>query len=258
MNVRAIAALGALGALAACSDGTGPGARPMEEDAARAAASALMQDLGMMRSSEAALAGSWAGAATDGPAASDPQLGGCSYSLAAQQWSCAVSSGGAAGTVTIQFRNAAGQPRPSYSETETESVRVQASLQGTLSGERVTGIGITQQDYTVSGLAGAETQRSWSGSGASSGTLQVTGAGGAQSYGYASSAQVQSLVFLLPRETHPWPVSGTVTYTVRLTGGGVTVSRTVVVTFTGGSQATLTVGGRTFRVHLPTGTLTAA
>jgi hypothetical protein len=120
------------------------------------------------------------------------------------------------------------------------------------------------RNLTVSGLAGAETSRTWNGTGTRNdhGSRQETTV--TRSYSTNDNVTVSSVVVNLPRSSNPWPVSGTITRlvsgTASVTRLGVTksfsVNRTVTITFNGTQQAAVTVNGNSYTLDLSTGVAT--
>ena len=108
------------------------------------------------------------------------------------------------------------------------------------------------RDYTVSGLAGAETSRTWNGTGTSADTASHGGERGTRTYVSTGSHVATNVVFLVPRSAGRWPQSGTIERTV---AGSATVTpvgeaprtrafaRTVRVTFDGDATAAVSVTG---------------
>ena len=108
--------------------------------------------------------------------------------------------------------------------------------------------GIMMDAYDPVGVEGAETSRTWNGTG--SGTVagsQHSEEHGDRSYDMASSVVIDAVVRDLPRDLNLWPMSGTITRTVTVTittaDGVVTRERTAVLTFNGTQFAILRLNG---------------
>ena len=163
-----------------------------------------------------------------------------------------------AGPLSIErryaFYNAGGTAQETYDEAQTASIRVQREVDGDI--ERATDRGsITgsvhhERDLTVTGLQGAETRRTWNGTGHSEiAHTRVNDERGARSYEITADIEVDDVVVPHPRDDDrdPWPLSGTITQHVT---GSVTkddrtetFERTVVITFDGTQYAKAVVNG---------------
>ena len=72
-----------------------------------------------------------------------------------------------------------------------------------------------------------------------------------------SMSIIEDVIHPVPRTDDAWPLSGTITRDVTINvvngpDGDVTKTRTVVITFNGTNQATMTVDGEYFDVDLST------
>jgi hypothetical protein len=163
-----------------------------------------------------------------------------------------------AGPVTIErryaFYNAGGSAQETYDGDLTASIRVQRVEDGSMDRETdrgsMTGSVHHERDLTVSGLAGAETQRTWNGTGHTEiARTHVNDEDGSRSYEMTADVEVDDVV--VPhrpdQDRDPWPLSGTITTHVT---GSVTRSdetrnfeRTVVITFDGTQYAKAVVNG---------------
>jgi hypothetical protein len=121
------------------------------------------------------------------------------------------------------------------------------------------------RSLTVSGLAGAETSRTWSGIGARSDTISVSGGDGpARRTAVTSLDRIEGLVYRLPRAVYPYPQSGAITHDVVATsqiagaspGDGRSVSRHIVITFDGSSTARVLIGVTACTIDLAARTTT--
>jgi len=235
---------------AACADSTAPASQLTEatftRDAANDAADATAQDVGEMIGAEA-LTGLPMGSAPAGAAAG----GSCSWSAAASRFTCPATTNQDGLTLERSYAYyAGGVAQQSYDAAATDSINFQASLTGTLGRLGRTAWINSARSMTVSGLAGAETQRSWSGVGTRSDSAHVVSDGVARRTRIQSTDRIASVVFALPRSANPYPKSGTITHDITLTsvadnGSGRntrSATRHVVVTFNGTQVASVMVG----------------
>jgi hypothetical protein len=154
------------------------------------------------------------------------------------------------------FWDASNAVQQAYDTITTAKGNVQTSIVGTRTGDEWSATVDRGKDLTATGLAGAETQRTWNGTGHDKvNRSRVTEAGETRTYDIDCSVTVSDVVVPVPPA---FPLSGSITRTCTITivGGprdGTTIQRTVVVTFNGNSTATLTIGDKTFTVDLTTG-----
>lgn len=188
----------------------------------------------------------------------------CTYSGVSTRWTCTgVGTGGnVAGTVTLQFRNAAGQARPVYDAATTASVVIGAEMAGSVARNGFTADAESAHDLVVSGLAGEETFRLWNGDGSATLDARI---GGTRRYTVTSVDSVQGLRFDLPHDANRYPDAGSVVVrmTARLTeqdGQSVSgsIGRRFVITFDGDETATVSVGSRTYVLNLATRAVTGS
>jgi hypothetical protein len=126
----------------------------------------------------------------------------------------------------------------------------QTALSGTITREGRTAWLNTIRTMTVSGLAGSETQRSWSGVGTRSDSAHVTNDGVARRTRLRSVDRISSVVYALPRSANPFPKSGSITHDITMSSTADngsssntrTATRHVVVTFNGTQTASVMVG----------------
>ena len=244
---------------AACADSTAPTSTltdvMLTRDAGNDAAEATAQDIGEMIGSEA-LAGMPMGIAPQ-----DATPAGCNWSAVASRFVCAPFTNADGLTLDRSFAYyAGGAAQQSYDAAATDSINFQNALKGTLTRAGRTAWINTSRNMTVSGLAGAETQRSWSGTGTRTDSAHVTSDGVARRTRIHSVDQVAAVVFALPRSTNPWPKSGTITHDIAMTseadnGTGThsrSATRHVVVTFNGTQTASVTIGSNACTLDLAT------
>lgn len=149
---------------------------------------------------------------------------------------------------TVTFYDAAGSVQAKYDSLTTASIRTQSSVDDEMSRDGFVATVHRASDITVSGLAGKETQRTWSGT--SDGTVtrsRATDAGVTRSFTMTETEKITNVVHSLDRATHPWPLSGTITRTLHVVEQGPAGERTkdvtTVITFDGTSGPTLTIDG---------------
>lgn len=163
-----------------------------------------------------------------------------------------------AGPLTIErryaFYSAGGTAQETYDEIQTASIRVQRVVDGSFERDTdrgsISGSVHHDRDLTVSGLQGAEVERTWNGTGHT--TIERTHVVddlGTRSYEMSADIQVEDVVVPHPRndDRDPWPTSGTITthVTGSVTRGDETrtFERTVVITFDGTQFANAVMQG---------------
>src|SRR5262245_35134867 len=179
----------------------------------------------------------------------------CPFNTATGWHECEVRD---AGPVTVErryaFYNAGGTAQETYDADLTASIRVQRVEDGTMDRDTdrgsITGSIHHERDLTVSGLAGAETQRTWNGTGHSEiEHTRVNDNAGSRSYEMTADVQVHDVIVPHPSEADrdPWPLSGTVNIhaigSVTRDGETKDFERTVVITFDGTQFAKAVVNG---------------
>ena len=105
------------------------------------------------------------------------------------------------------------------------------------------------RNMLTSGLLGQETSRTHNGVGTSNDATTITREGRTRKVEESSTDATVNVVFNLPHETNPWPVSGqiirnvnaTITVTSRDHAETRTISRRIVVTFPPDAQGNVTV-----------------
>ena len=267
--------------VAACSaDSTSPiqiSADDVNQAAVISASDATAEDVSILSASDMTMSGgavqSRAGSTlmlsripvTGAPSYSWTFGDGCTYSASTGRFTCPpISAGGLTLNRDYAFFTAAPAPQSAYDASTTAS----ANFHVTVAGVHVADFGADtvnrDRSLTVSGLAGAETSRSWSGTGTRDDHGSRTEADVKRSYHVSDAVTVTNVVVNLPRSTNPWPASGTITRqitgTASITRNGVSksfsVDRTVTITFDGTQYATVTVGANTYKLDLSTGVAT--
>ncbi|HSM06667.1 MAG TPA: hypothetical protein VK858_18730 [Longimicrobiales bacterium] len=224
--------LGALMALAACDDdGTGVEVldqEALDQDVALLAADAAAEDLAVMSDML-----QWAG--LGGPEAMARDL----YR-----------------SRSVEFFDAEGLLQDAYDALTTASIHTVLEIQGEVERMNMEMSLSRTRDMWVTGLEGEETTRTWNGTGTEAHSrVRVSDTRGTRTYDMEGTLLVEDVVRPVPLTDRPWPLSGTITrtVTVEVTGGpdgDRTVTRTVVITFSGERIVTLTVNGVEYELDL--------
>lgn len=235
--------------LVACQTATGPDATtsPLNADLAMIAAQSTAEDVEMMGGPGGPFGMGLFGGA----------LGGPFGPLAARDLGCRSLEGPIL-TVsrTCTFTDASGATQASYDPTTTATARIQTEVEGEHGRDGWSATLHRTSDLTITGLAGAETRRTWNGTGRET-VSRSRHADGAvvRAYTLETDVTIDAVVMPVPMGPDTWPLSGSITRTISgsITEGpraGQSFERTVTITFDGTAQATLTVGGETFTVNL--------
>jgi hypothetical protein len=152
-------------------------------------------------------------------------------------------------------------PQEQYDSLTTEAINYVASIEGTRErthdGVQFSVTVNRQRDFTVSGLTGEETQRTWNGTGSADvNRTRTSDEKGTRTYDMSSTTMVEDVVILVPR-AGTYPQSGTITrhVTVEVVDGladPTTRERDVVIEFDGTQFATITINGEVFKLDLET------
>ena len=259
-------ALLALTAVAACGDGTSPShtAPEITTDVAVSAGEAVSADVALLKGNEGAtaLAAQVSRATVAGSLglAAQTAASGCTYSPSTQRYTCASLAEGDF-TVTRSFAlfDAAGVPQTQYDAATTASIDFEASAAATLTRPSFSATATRDRNVTVSGLVGAETQRTWSGAGTSELQAEFSGDNGSRHYAMTSADTVDNVVWNLPTSYYRYPASGRIIHNITVTqtaDAGQTVERTavrrVVVTFNGARTVFMMVGSLSCTLNLDT------
>ena len=160
-------------------------------------------------------------------------------------------------TRSYAFADAGGDAQNAYDPVTTASANFQSSLSGTVTRDDWTGTIARSRDFTVSGLAGNETQHIVNGVGSSANSRSRHTDAGTRSYATSDVATFADVVVPFPRTRGAWPLSGTIrrviTATLEGDGGSVSRERIATVTFNGTRFADLVIGDRRYRLDLATG-----
>jgi hypothetical protein len=190
---------------------------------------------------------------------------GCTYSANTGRFTCpAITAGGLTLNRDYAFFDANATAQSAYSASTTASANFHVSVTGTHVADNGQDVVNRDRNLTVSGLAGAETSRTWNGTGTRNDNGYRTVNDVKRSYTVNDAVTIASVVVNLPRSSNPWPMSGTITRqisgTASVTKTGVSksfsVTKTVTITFNGTQFATVTVGTNTYTLDLSTGVAT--
>ena len=190
---------------------------------------------------------------------------GCTYSASTGRFTCpAITAGGLTLNRDYAFFDANQTAQSAYSASTTASANFHVSVTGTHVVDNGQDVVNRDRNLTVSGLAGAETSRTWNGTGTRNDNGYRTVNDVKRSYTVNDAVTIASVVVNLPRSSNPWPMSGTITRqisgTASVTKTGVSksfsVTKTVTITFNGTQFATVTVGTNTYTLDLSTGVAT--
>lgn len=173
---------------------------------------------------------------------------------------CTATAGTVSGEATLSFRDGSGQPQTSYDATTTASVLIETEVSGDVTRNGFTIDLDHQGTFTVTGLAGNETARTWNGTGST--TVSSSLFGGTRSYALSSSSAFQAIIVPATGSEPRWPISGRLSSNVQLeiTGGqddGKQFSTTVQIDFNGTANVPMIVGGTTFMLNLETRAVTS-
>jgi hypothetical protein len=267
--------------VAACSgDSTNPiqiSADDVNQAAVMSASDATSEDVSILSASDMTMSGGAVQNLTDGglqmsrvPMASTPSYawtfgGSCTFSQSTGRFNCPpITNAGLTLTRDYAFFDANQTAQSAYDPVTTASANFHVSVTGVHTA--LTGKDTVNRDrnLTVSGLAGAETSRTWNGTGTRSDGGYRDGADATRTYHTNDNVTISNIVVNLPRSSNPWPVSGTITRQINGTASvsrsgftkSFTVDRTVTITFNGTQQAAVTVNGTSYTLDLSTGVAT--
>jgi hypothetical protein len=155
-------------------------------------------------------------------------------------------------TRTCIYKDAAGNTQSGFDPVTTASVIVHAEIAGEIERGRWSATVDRVRDLTVTGLAGAETQMTWNGTGQGTVTrVRVAEDGTTRGYEMNSTTTITNVVIPVPRSATSWPKSGTISkHIVVKRANGTTIERTVTIVFNGTQTVTVTVNGETFDFDL--------
>ncbi len=153
---------------------------------------------------------------------------------------------------TCVFKDADGNVQAAYDPATTASATISTTIDGSIDRDYLQATLHRESQYEVTGLEGAETTRTWNGSG--SGTrsaVREKSDGGTRSYEASTASTVTDVVIPVPRSSSSWPLSGTIHRTITITrSNGKTVTRDVTITFNGTEFITILVNGESYDFDL--------
>ena len=246
LHVR-LATLSLLALAAACSEDdagpaapTGANASAMNRDVASATGAGIASDVAVWTGSEAAVSAAFgpAGAPASGTCTRDGNTVRCTE--------------GREGTLnvarTVTFFDAAGATQPQYDASTTARIDIAVLVRGTTSGPQFSSTVNRGRSLSITGLAGAETQRTWNGTGTSTVRSTFTGDLGTREHRMVENDTTTDVVWVVAPARSPYPASGTIVRNVSVnttfTGersGTFSAHRRVLVTFNGTAQVPMQV-----------------
>jgi hypothetical protein len=267
--------------IAACSaDSTSPiqiSADDVDQAAVISASDATAEDVSILSASDMTMSGGAVQNVAGGslsmsrsPAGVAPTYSwtfgdGCTYSSTTGRFTCPpISAGGLTLDRDYAFYTADQTAQSAYDASATASANFHVSVAGVhaaIAGEDTVS---RDRNLTVTGLAGAETSRTWNGSGSRADGGYRIETDVKRTYHVDDAVTVSNVVVNLPRSSNPWPVSGTITRVISGTASvarngaskSFAVDRTVTITFNGTQSALVSVGGNSYTLDLATGVVT--
>ncbi len=158
------------------------------------------------------------------------------------------------GTVAETFFDASGTEQVAYDSLTTERIEVETVVDGTASRGDWTASVRRESSITVTGLSGAETHRTFDGSGSAELSRSRTTNSGSRSHQVSETFTYQGVVVPIPGSTPRYPVAGTIARTLHAVRTDANGSRErdvdMTVTFDGDSTALAVVNGATVEIDL--------
>lgn len=252
MRQYALLATAALFAVACSDDPTGPDntlTAEMRADAAESSGEVIAQDVEAMSQSEASSTTLFA-------FGGDLSTDGCTGALGV--FLCLSTVDEIDGEATLTFRDAGGTQQDNFDAATTATAAIELDTDGSVTRNGFALDFSSERDFVITGMAGAETSRTWSGTGTA--TVTNSSHDTERVYMYTSTTTYANVV--VPASgTVRWPTSGTATTTMDLevTGGpddGKDATITSVVTFNGTADVPLKIGTTTYTLNLETRAVT--
>ncbi len=248
-------------ALGACGTEPNLATPQLDADVALVVADNTGEDVDIMR--EPVFFSSMAGF---GPIASPPAIGpgfgefrpaNCPFNATTNRLECpTITRGNLTITRSYAFWDAANAVQQAFDALTTAKANIKTTVDGERTLPNWSATVHRSRDFTATGLAGEETQRTWNGTGESEvNHSRHTENGPERSYNIACDLTVTNVVVPVPHGEDSWPLSGSITRhcTVTFVGGprdGQTVEKTATITFNGTQTVTVTIGGKTFDIDL--------
>jgi hypothetical protein len=253
MRQYAFLATAALFAVACSDDPTGPNntiTADMRADIAEASGEMVAADVESMARSEASSTTLFA---FGGDLATDDCTGALGVYL------CQNTVGDVDGEAQLTFRDSDGAGQDDYDETTTATTAIELDTDGAVSRSGFALSFTSERDFVLTGMAGAETSRTWAGTGTAAVTSSLHD--GERDYQFDATTTYANVVVPASGSDPRWPTSGTATSAVDLEviGGpddGKTADVTVVVTFNGTANVPLRVGTTDYTLNLQSRTVT--
>ena len=186
----------------------------------------------------------------------------CPYNNSVARFVCAdTTKGGLTLSRSFALFDQYGAPMNTYNDSLTGAANFRVTITGIHTAPRGVDTVARVRDFTVANLFGHETQRTWNGQSTRSDAGMRQDSVKTRTYAVHDTSTMANVLVSLPRLSHPWPISGTVTRqvhgsaTVQKSGvtKSFTVDRTVTITFNGTRYVPLMVGTRQFTLDLLTG-----
>lgn len=183
---------------------------------------------------------------------------GCTLSLGSLI--CVRSFGDIDGEARLTFRDQAGDDQTGYDASTTASAEINLESSGTVTRSGVNIAFDHEAEFDVTGLAGDETTRTWTGTGTT--TVSAATFNGDRDYEFSFATSFANVVVAASGADPRWPASGSATTTAAatVTGGpddGRTATVTVTVTFNGTASVPLKVGNANYTLNLETHAVTS-
>ena len=157
----------------------------------------------------------------------------------------------------VTFYDSLGTEQEAFDSVETASIHIVASFSGERARENMTMTVNRNSDITISGLYGAETERTTNGTATSEvSRVRHSDENGDRSYDMSASTTITNVVLAVPR-SGSWPLSGTISRDIAVEvvngiGDTITRSRTVVIEFNGTQFVPMWINGNEFLLDLET------
>ncbi len=183
---------------------------------------------------------------------------GCARGGILRRFVCAARHFRGSGSFTIErevtFFDEAGNEQDDFDPVTTEAINLMTSLEGSHENANMNASVEAQRDFTVSNLAGQETERVWNGEATTVANRVRFGDAGDRTYDLSAATTVEDVTVAVPR-TDRWPLSGTITRHVLVTvtredGSEETKERLVIIVFDGSPNPIMTVDGVEFVLDL--------
>ena len=151
-----------------------------------------------------------------------------------------------------------------FNDSTTASANVVANVSGVRTLANGADTVSRVRTLTATGLLGHNATRTWNGTGSGTSSAYWADSTTVRTARTSETATFTDIVVDLPRASHPYPASGTVTRVISGTGTvtrngttkTLTISRTVTITFNGTEFVPMVVGTQTYTLDLVTGKVT--